>query len=153
MKLEIELDLNKIDYDTINKQIAEKIEALNIKDMYEIESKIDGKISNFIQNEVDMSYNSYIDKYWHGPSPKGAELIESKAKEEIERRCNEAMNIFFANNYDEDKMKEVILKIIPNVITYILFSRIESSLFSTAENYFNLTRDMVRNEIECILRR
>ena len=30
MKLEIELDLNKIDYDAINKQIAEKVAELNI---------------------------------------------------------------------------------------------------------------------------
>lgn len=35
MKLEIELDLNKIDYDAINKQIAEKVAELNVKEEYE----------------------------------------------------------------------------------------------------------------------
>ena len=35
MKLEIELDLNKIDYDAINKQIAEKVAELNIKEEYQ----------------------------------------------------------------------------------------------------------------------
>ena len=48
MKLKIELDLNKIDYDAINKQIAEKVAELNIKETYEIESKIDKKINDKI---------------------------------------------------------------------------------------------------------
>lgn len=63
MKLEIELDLNKIDYDAINKQIAEKIAALDIKEIYDVESKINSKITNLIKQEVDESYNSYLERY------------------------------------------------------------------------------------------
>ena len=58
MKLEIELDLNKIDYDAINKQIAEKVAELNIKEEYDIESKISNKITSIVNKEVDDSYNS-----------------------------------------------------------------------------------------------
>ena len=60
MKLEIELDLNKIDYDAINKQIAEKVAELNIKEEYDIESKINNKITSIVNKDVDDSYNSYI---------------------------------------------------------------------------------------------
>lgn len=38
MKLEIELDLNKIDYDSINNQILEKLSGMDIAEIYQKES-------------------------------------------------------------------------------------------------------------------
>ena len=64
MKLEIELDLNKIDYDAINKQIQEKIEAIDIQKEYDIDSRIRERISNIVYNKVDIGYNDYIDNFW-----------------------------------------------------------------------------------------
>ena len=41
MQLTIDLDLNKIDYDSINKQIMDKISAMNVADMYQISNRIE----------------------------------------------------------------------------------------------------------------
>ena len=38
MKLEIELDLNQIDYAAINKQIQDKIAEMNIREEYKIDN-------------------------------------------------------------------------------------------------------------------
>lgn len=147
MKLEIELDLNNIDYDAINKQIAEKIAALNIKDIYDIESKINNKISNLVKEEVDYSYNKYIDKYWRDATSDGRELIESMSKAEIENRTKQVIEEIFANDYNEDIIREVMLKTIPDIFTSILFTRIESALFSKEFNYRNEIHNMVRSQI------
>ena len=49
--------------------------------MYDIESKIDNKISNLVKEEVDCSYNKYIDRYWgNGDTSDGRKLIESMSK-------------------------------------------------------------------------
>ena len=147
MKLEIELDLNKIDYDAINNQIAEKVAELNIKEEYDIESKINNKITSVVNKEVDDSYNSYIENYWSCPTSEGKKLIESISKSEIENRTKKVMEEIFTNEYNEETLKEVMLKIIPDVFTSILFSRMESALFNKEHNYYNQIYNMVRNEI------
>ena len=153
MKLEIELDLNKIDYDAINKQIAEKVAELNIKEEYDIGSKIDNRITSVVNREVDESYNSYIENYWSSPTSEGKKLIESMSKTEIENRTKKVMEEIFTNEYNEDTLKEVMLKIIPDVFTSILFSRIESALFSKEHNYYNQIYGMVRGEIDSAINR
>ncbi len=148
MKLEIELDLNKIDYDAINKQISEKIAALDIKEMYDVESKINNKITNLIKQEVDESYNSYLERYWSGATSEGRNLIQSMTKTEIENRTKNIIEEIFTNEYNEDAMRETMLKMIPSVFTSILFSRIESTLFTKEYSYYNQIHDMVKNEID-----
>lgn len=153
MKLEIELDLNKIDYDSINKQIAEKVAALDIKEMYDVESRIDSKISNFIEKEVALSYNAYIDRYWRDATSKGRDLIESMSKAEIENRTKQAIEEIFANDYNEDTMREVMLKMIPDVFASILFKRMESALFTKEYNYYDQIQNMVRSQIDSAINR
>lgn len=155
MKLEIELDLNKIDYDAINKQIAEKIAALDIKEMYDVESKINNKITNLINDEVEYSYNSYLNKkYWgDGTTAKGRELVEKLTKEKIENHTKKVMEEIFTNEYNEDVMRETMLKVIPSVFASILFSRMEFTLFTKEYNYYNQIHDMVKNEIDSAIHR
>ena len=152
MKLEIELDLNKIDYDSINKQIAEKIAELNVKEEYDIESKINNKITNMINEQVEYSYNSYIDNYWKSPTAEGKKLIESMSKTEIESRTQRVIEEFFINEYSEDTMREVMLKIIPDIFASILFKRMESALFNSEYKYYDQIHNMVRGEIDCAIR-
>lgn len=152
MKLEIELDLNKIDYDAINKQIAEKVAELNIKEEYDIESRIDNKITSMVNDDVDYSYNSYIEKYWSSPTSNGKKLIESMSKAEIENRTKKIMEEIFANEYNEETLKEIMLKIIPDVFASILFRRMESALFNEEHNYYDQIYNMVRNEIDSRIR-
>lgn len=152
MKLEIELDLDKIDYDAINKQIAEKVAELNIKEEYDIESKINNKITSIVNKEVDASYNSYIKEYWSYPTSDGKKLIESMSKSEIENRTKKVMEEIFTNEYNEETLREVMLKIIPDVFASILFRRMESALFSSEQNYYNQIYNMVRGEINSRIR-
>lgn len=148
MKLEIELDLNKIDYDAINKQIVEKVAALDVKDMYDIESKIDNKISNLVKEEVDCSYNAYIDRYWRDATSKGRDLIESMSKAEIENHTKQVIEEIFANDYNEDAMREIMLKMIPDIFASILFQRMESALFTKEWDYYDRIQNMTRSLID-----
>ena len=153
MKLEIELDLNKIDYDAINKQIAEKVAALDIKEMYDVESKISNRVSSLIEKEVDYSYNNYLDHYWHHPTGEGKKLIESMSKTEIENRTKNIMEEIFSNEYNEDVMRETMLKMIPDVFAYALFSRIDKVLFAKEHEYYDRVFNMVRHEIDSKINR
>ena len=153
MKLEIELDLGKIDYDTINKQIADKMAALNIGDMYDIESKIHDKISTLIKEEVEHSYNNYLDRYWKDATSDGRQLIAVMSKAEIERRTAKVIEDVFANVYTEDAMREAMLKVLPNVFTNVLFTRLESTLFASEYHYQENMRSIIASDIEAAINR
>lgn len=148
MKLEIELDLNKIDYDQINKQIAEKVEALNLVEVYDIESRIDNKVNSIVHDKVNNTYNSYIHDYWESPTPDGKNLVESITKTEIENRIRKVMEEVFKENYSEDTLRNIMIKILPDVLASILFGRMESALFTKEFNYQDQIHKMVKNEIE-----
>ena len=151
MKLEIELDLNKIDYDAINKQIAEKVAALDIKDMYNIESKIDSKISTLVKEEVDYSYTEYLNKYWSSPTSEGEKLIETMSKAEIENRTKKIIDDIFAADYNEEVLRELMIKFLPDVFAAILFRRLESTLFTKECNYNDQMFNMIRSHVDCAI--
>ena len=101
---------------------------------------------------MDDSYNSYIKKYWSCPTSEGRELIESMSKSEIENRTKKVMEEIFSTEYNEETLREVMLKIIPDVFASILFRRMESALFSSEQNYYNQIYNMVRGEINSRIR-
>lgn len=154
MEIKIDLDMNQIDYDAINKQIQEKIATLDIKDMYNIESKIDSKISNLVKDEVDVTYNEYINKsYWSDSiTDSGRKFVEGMIKEEITNLANKVIDNIFTE-YNENAMREIMLKIIPDVFSSVLFQRMESALFSKEYDYYKNIENMVRREIDSTIGR
>lgn len=151
MKLEIELDLNKIDYDSINKQIAEKIAALNIEEMYDVESKVVSRITRTINDLVDNSYNNYIDRYWSAPTTDGKKLIETMSKSEIERRTGKVIEEVFTNEFNDDALRELVIKLLPSIFCNLLFTRLESSIFTNEYDYRERLMNQVTSEINYVV--
>lgn len=145
MEIKIDLDMNKIDYDAINKQIQEKIAALDIKDMYNVETRIENKISNLIDNEVDITYNKYIKKsFWDdGTTDNGRKLIEDIIKTEIEKCANKVIE-----EIGEEKLRELMFEFLPDIFSTLLFEKMRSALFYSEHNYRNETYNMVRSQID-----
>lgn len=145
MEIKIDLDMNKIDYDAINKQIQEKIASLDIKDMYNVETRIDNKISNLIDNEVDITYNKYIKKsFWDdGTTDNGRKLIEDIIKTEIEKCANKVIE-----EIGEEQLREIMFEYLPDVFATLLFEKMRSALFSSEHNYRSETYNMVRSQID-----
>ena len=148
MEIKIDLDMNKIDYNTINKLIVEKVAALNINEVYDVENRIENKLNNLIKEEVDYSYNNYIDKYWKHETSEGKKLIETMCKTEIENRVKIILDDIFSNEYNEETMRNMLLKSIPDVFTYALFGMIESGLYSKEYNYRENIHRIVKENIE-----
>lgn len=151
MKLEIELDLNKIDYNSINKQIAEKLSAIDIKEMYNVENRIETAISTKVNQEIEYSYNNYLERYWSNVPSEGRNLVESLSKQEIERRTGKVIEEVFATDFDEKVLRELVIKLLPSIFCNLLFSRLESSIFTNEYNYREQMMNMVTSEINYVV--
>lgn len=74
-------------------------------------------------------------------------------KAEIENRTKNILEEIFTNEYNEDVMRETMLKVIPDVFASILFERMESALFTKEYNYYNQVHNIVKGEIESAIHR
>ena len=156
MKIELDLDMNKLDYDEINKQIAEKIAALDIKDMYDINCRVDRAIETKIKDDVEFAYHNYIYKYWDGDdgsTAEGIKVIKDVCKSEIEERTKTVVNNIFNDLYTDDALKEIMMKIIPDIFAYAMFARMDKAIYESTSNYRDEMHSIMRSEIESRINR
>lgn len=122
--------------------------ALDIKDVYDIESKISSKISTLIREEVDNCYNEYLDKYWDTPTSQGECLIKSITETEITKRTQKIIDEIFATDYNEKVLKELMIRFLPDIFVAILTTKLQSALSTADTNYHSTLFANIRSEIE-----
>lgn len=136
---------------SINK-FKKKIEDIDIKEAYDIEKVINKKISETISNQVDRCYNDYLENYWRSPSSEGKNLVSGMTRLEIEKRVTKILEDIFSKEYDEETLRTTMLKVLPEVFSSILFSRIENILICKEYDYISKTQDLIRHELESHIR-
>lgn len=141
MKLEIELDLNKIDYDSINAQIQEKIKELDITETYKIANKIENKVDSMIRDEVYISFHPYIDRTWQYPADTGKKLVETIIREIVTEKMNLIVNEII-EGITEEVIKETILKLMPEMFVTTMISYLAGAI----ENSSYEMMDKMRNQ-------
>jgi len=149
MKLEIELDLNKIDYDAINKQIAEKIDNMDLAKAYDIGSKI----SYQIKEQTETKVRNYLnDGYWSCLSAESKREINDVIKQHLRDVVKPHVEDIF-NQIPQDELNQIIQDLLPHV----LMDMMSSSMKQMLEHYYYSAQatvnQMCEQRIQDILRR
>lgn len=71
---------------------------------------------------------------------------------EIEKRVTKILEDIFSKEYDEETLRTTMLKVLPEVFSSILFSRIENILICKEYDYISKTQDLIRHELESHIR-
>ena len=142
MKLEIELDFNKNDYDSINKQIQEKDEALNISEMADIENRINTILDIKIRN----AYNKYFDNNtYYADTYNGKKIINDLQKEKF----TEVSRKIIDDIYKENKIEEIVAELFPRLFVQAMYDSLYdtmcNSIRSNNENTINNAISIVVN--------
>ena len=128
MKLEIELDLNKIDYDAINQQIQEKIADMNLAETWNFKYKIENKINEEVEQCVSEFFRS---RRWgdlnNYSTNEMNQMLINKCKELIEPHVTETVS-----QIPEEELHKIISDLLPRVLMDTLSSTI-GNVFS----YYN----------------
>lgn len=128
MKLEIELDLEKIDYEAINKQIQEKIAEMDLSKVYNIESKI----KNQINDAIEESVNYHLQRTnW------GSENLHNETRQEVRGEIHQVIQNLVSPHIDEvfnkipkEELDKTIMEVFPVVLLELMMSQMKSSLLS-----------------------
>lgn len=140
MKLEIELDMNKIDYDAINAQILEKVKELDITKTYDVANKIEHKVGAMIRDEVYLTYDPYITNTWKYPSEVGKKLVETTTKELINEKVNIIVNEIM-EGITEEAIKKMIVKLMPEMFVNVMISYLIGAIETSSYKMMDEMRD------------
>ena len=150
MKLEIDLDLNKIDYDSINEQIKQKIKDLDITSVYTIEDRIRNELNAQISQIIrDNMYRNYWSDELDSKTTKHIQdELRALIKEAITPQVN---NVF--NKISEEEIEKTILDILPKALVMLLVDNLKGSLYSLQNDQINLIESIIENHINYRLNR
>ena len=148
MKVEIDIDMSRIDYDSINAQIKEKLEGLTPTDIFSRYYKTDEDISRYITEYLERgSYNYIVNKGWWSNNSEAERKISDIAKEIITTKVKEVCDGILATMPEKD-LQELVYKILPNVFVDALYGKIMSFLYSS-EGYLQCdVQSMCRGIVE-----
>lgn len=134
MKLEIDLDMNHIDYDAINKQIQEKIADMDLATNWDIGHKIRLKIDEEIEDCVTKEFFRTTRWSTLNDSTKTelSSMLYRKAKEIIDPHVTDIIN-----QIPEEEMNKIIADLIPKVLVDL----ISLSLRDTLIGYWNTSSE------------
>ena len=150
MKLEIDLDLNKIDYNSINEQIKQKIKDLDITNVYTIDDRIrnelDAQISQVIRNNMCRNY-------WSNELDSKTERhIQDELRILIKETITPPVNNVF-NKISEEEIEKMILDILPKALVMLVIDNLKGSFYSLQNDQMGLMESVIENHINCRLNR
>lgn len=130
MKVEINIDMNRIDYDSINEQIKEKLENLTPSDIFSRYYKTDDDISRYIEKHLDEGSENYMvnQGWWSNSDAK--QNIQNIAKEIITDKMQKICDDIFATMTDEE-LQKLVYDIFPNIFVQAMYDKATHALFSS----------------------
>ena len=150
MKLEIDLDLNKIDYDSINAQIKQKIEDLDIAKVYTINDRIQDELKAQISQVI--SQNMYRNYWSNELDNRTTGHIQDELRVLIRETITPSINNVF-NKISEEEIEKMILDILPKTLVMLMIDNLKGSLYSLQNDQMSLMESVIENHINNKLNR
>ena len=145
MKLEIELDLNRIDYDAINKQIHEKIDNMDLHTVYKIDSKINYMIEDKIKELVGDHLTTH--RWSNVLNDTTKDRVSNELRCEIHKTIDPVVDEIFKQIPTED-LSKMIIDLMPKVLMDLLYSYVSGAMNKS----FYVTKDTILKEADSRVR-
>lgn len=131
MKVEIDIDMSKIDYDSINKQIKEKLDNMTSEDIFKRYYYTDEDIAKYISNKLDESSKDYmVNQGWLNNSYEAKSKITEMTTNIVKEKLIPIVEEYFE---DEEEISKLVNELFPKIFVNVLYNKISNSIF-TQEN-------------------
>lgn len=147
MKVEIDIDMSRIDYDYINEQIKEKLENLTPSDIFSRYYKTDDDISRYIEKHLDEGSENYMvnQGWWSNSDAK--RNIQNIAKEIITDKMQKICDDIFATMTNEE-LQKLVYDIFPNIFVQAMYDNVTHTLYSSEDRKRFDMQDICRNIVD-----
>ena len=145
MEIKIDIDMNKIDYESITKEIREKISQASVDDIFKRYYTTEDDIRQYIENILRDGSERYIVNRGWCDSNEAKKYISNEAHQIIEKMiepvCEEMIN-----QMSKEDMQNLIVEIFPSVFCDILYKKIEHTIYG-ADNKEKMNMQSVMRSI------
>lgn len=128
MEIKIDIDMDKIDYESINNQIKEKLSRASVDDIFKRYYVTETDIIQQIENILREGSEHYIVNQGWCESDETKKYISDEAHQiitkMIEPVCEEMIN-----QMSKEDMQNLIVEIFPSIFCDILYKKIESVIY------------------------
>ena len=147
MKVEIDIDMSRIDYDSINAQIKEKLDNLTPTDIFKRYYKTDDDISRYIEKHLDEGSQSYMvnQGWWSNDNAK--QNIRNIAERIITDKMQKICDDIFATMTDEE-LQKLVYDIFPKIFVQAMYDSITYSLYNSEERKRFDMQNICRNIVD-----
>lgn len=130
MKVEIDIDMSKIDYNSINKQIKEKLENMTPEDIFKKYYYTDEDISKYISDKLDRDSKNYmVSQGWFSDS-EAKSRITNMTTDIVKEKLTPIVEEYFK---DEKEISKLVNELFPKIFVNVLYDKVVGSIF-TQEN-------------------
>lgn len=127
MKVEIDIDISKIDYDSINKQIKEKLENMTPEDIFRRYYYTDEDISKYISDKLDRDSKDYmVSQRWFSDS-EAKSRITNMTTDIVKEKLTPIVEEYFK---DEKEISRLINELFPKIFVNVLYDKAVSSIYT-----------------------
>ena len=147
MKVEIDIDMSRIDYDSINEQIKEKLENLTPSDIFKRYYKTDDDISRYIEKHLDEGSESYMvnQGWWSNDNAK--QNIRNIAERIITDKMKKICDDTFAT-MTVAELQKLAYDIFPIIFVQAMYDSIAYSLYNNENSKRFEMQDICRNIVD-----
>ena len=147
MKVEVDVDLNKIDYDKIEEAIMKRIESDELDGMLKIGYCTKENIRAVVERNINKKLDDSITRYTNSsPNTVLKDVINDAIKEVIREVCADRIKEVIKEMGGEEKIKEIAQQCIGNMFAAALYDQIRNIVFSSSLQYGEELADRSRNE-------
>lgn len=130
MKVEIDIDMSKIDYDSINKQIKEKLKNMTPEDIFKKYYYTDEDIREYISDKLDRDSKDYmVSQGWFSNS-EAKSRITNITTDIVKEKLIPIVEEYFK---DEEEISKLVNELFPKIFVNVLYDKAVNSIF-TQEN-------------------
>lgn len=122
MQLNVTIDIDRIDYDSINRQIKEKIEDMKLEKIFPFEDMF----RNYLGQRINTFLDDYIGRRYGEDEAtyKTQEMVNNCMREGIKEHIDEFADKFFEKISNEE-LNEMIISIFPSILSLYLYDKIQ----------------------------
>ena len=147
MKVEVDVDLNKIDYDKIEEAVMKRIEGDELGSILNLEYYTKERMQAVTERNINAKLDEAITRYTNAsPDKVLKDIINDTIKEAIKEVCADRIKEVIEEMGGEEKIKEIAHQCIGNMFAAALYDHIRSIVFVSSMNYGEELANRSRSE-------
>ena len=147
MKVEVDVDLNKIDYDKIEAAVMKRIEGDELGNILNLEYYTKEKMQAVTDRNINAKLDEAITRYTNAsPDKKLDDIINETIREAIKEVCMGRIKEVIEEMGGDEKIKEITHQCIGNMFATVLYEHMQSIAFASSVNYAERQSERCRND-------